>query len=123
MSDVIRPPANIAPYIDVLGVDGTIDFLLEFGGAELYLAANPKGRSRLAKKIGVEKAAQLAAAAEYFPRRVPTAKPFIAAVWRSRGLPVAEIARRLHSSDVAVRGWLKKAAASPKTDPRQLPLL
>lgn len=118
----VYPPAHIAPYVEVLGTDMAIEFLLTFGGAELYLAANPKGRSRLAQLVGRERASALAQAAEHLPRRVPTAKPWVAAVLKSKGLPVAEIARRLHVTDVTVRAWLKKVAAPEEVNPRQLRL-
>lgn len=103
-----RPPAHIQPYVDVLGVADTIRFLLAFGGAELYLTTTPKGRSRLAQMFGLEKAAAVARAAEHLPRRVPTAKPWIAQVWSAQDQSVADIARTLHVSDVTVRGWLKR---------------
>lgn len=103
-----RPPAHIQRYVDVLGVPDTIRFLLAFGGAELYLTATPKGRSKLAGMFGVETAAAIARAAEHMPRRVPTAKPWIAQVWAADGLAIAEIARTLHVSDVTIRGWLKR---------------
>lgn len=118
------PPAHIRPYVDVLGVEGAVAFFLEFGGAELYLTPTPKGRGRLAEFVGLEKAAKLAVASNRMPRRVPTSKPWIAAVMKSKGLSVAEIARKLHSSDVAVRGWLKKFGMTRAYDHRQgqLPL-
>ena len=107
-----RPPAHIQPYVDVLGVADAIRFLLAFGGAELYLTTTPKGRSRLAQMFGIEKAAAVAEAAEHMPRRVPTAKPWIAQVWHSEGKSVADICRTLHVSDVTVRGWLKRRLES-----------
>ena len=124
MTDTPKPPAHIALYVDVLGVDGTVDFLLEFGGAELYLTATPKSRNRLAQFVGTEKAIELAKVSERLPKRIPTAKPWIAAVLKSKGLPTAEIARKLHSSDVSVRSWLKKSGMGPALDQRQgmLPL-
>lgn len=120
MTGTPPPPAHIAPYVHVLGPELAVRFLLSFGGAELYLAANPKGRSRVAGLVGVEKAAALAG--EFLPRRVPTAKPWIATVWRSQGLPVAEIARRLHVSDVTVRNWLRRAAPVAAPETRQMRL-
>jgi DNA-binding transcriptional regulator YiaG len=117
------PPAHVAPYVSVLGTADAVTFFLTFGGAELYLAANPKGRSRLAALIGAERASALARISERLPARVPTAKPWIAAVWASEGLPKSEIARRLHVSDVTVRGWLKRPAANAVPDPRQPRLL
>ena len=125
MSDLPRPPAHVEPYVRILGVEGAITFLTHFGGGELYLPRTAGGRNPVAPLLGAEAAMALGQAADRLPRRVPTAKPWIAAVWRAQGLPVAEIARRLHASDVAVRGWLKKACAkSPpaKRDPRQIPL-
>ncbi|RJG46458.1 helix-turn-helix domain-containing protein [Mesorhizobium sp. DCY119] len=105
----IPVPANVEPYVRVLGIDLTIAFLTEFGGAELYLARMPQGRSRVARLVGRDKAAALAEAAERLPRRVPLAKRWIAEVYWSKGLSTAEIARRLRSTDVSVRGWLKPA--------------
>lgn len=122
MSDP-RPPAQVEPFVRVLGTDDAIRFLMTFGGAEMYLPRSPKGRSRLAQAFGRDKAEALAAAAEHLPRRIPLAKPWIARVWSSRGLPVAEIARRMHTSDVTVRRYLRAAEdgePSPQTD--QLPL-
>ena len=127
MTEFPVAPAHVDPFVVVLGVDLAIEFLLCFGGAELYLTANPKGRSALVELVGMEKAAALATAAEFLPKRIPLAKPWIAAVLKSKGLPVAQIARKLHASDVAVRGWLKRASepgggGDPATDTRQLPL-
>jgi len=117
-----RPPAQVAPYVEVLGVDGAVEFLLAFGGAELYVAANPKGRGEFERRFGSARAAALAAVAERLPRRVPTAKPWIAQVLRTQGLPVAEIARKLHATDVSVRAWLRRAVPGDAPDRRQLRL-
>lgn len=92
---------------------------MTFGGADLYLTPTPKGRSRLAGLVGHAKAAELAEAAAHLPRRIPTAKPWVAAVYRAQGLPVAEIARKLHVSDVTVRAYLKRYGASGATSSRQ----
>lgn len=123
MSEPPRPPAQLAPYVEVLGVSDAIRFLLEFGGAELYIAPSPKGQSRLVQLIGLERAEALGRRADRLPRRVPLGKPWIAAVWAAQGLPCAEIARRLHVSDVTVRRWLGGAMRpNPSYDPRQLDL-
>ena len=114
------PPAHVAPYVEALGVDGTLAFLEAFGGADLYVPATPGARSRLAEVVGAEAAQALAERADRLPRRVPLGKIWRAQVLRARGLPVAEIARKLSASDVAVRRWLKRG---PPRDPRQLPLL
>lgn len=119
MTDLPKPPAHIAPYVDVLGTEGAIDFFLTFGGSELYLSATPKGRSQLVEKLGRRKAEELAKAIGHLKVRIPTTKPWIARTWRAKGLPVAEIARRLHMTDVSVRRWLQSAPVDSGRDPRQ----
>ncbi len=118
MADAPPVPANIAPLVDVLGVDGTVRFLLFLGGAELHIARHPRPRSRLVQVVGAEKAQQLADVSHLLPTRIPVAKPWLAATLHAKGLPVAEIARTLHVSDVSVRSMLRRAEA----DTRQLPL-
>ncbi|MDO5641964.1 MAG: hypothetical protein Q4G26_06170 [Paracoccus sp. (in: a-proteobacteria)] len=57
---------------------------------------------------------------------MPTAKPWLAKVFRWQGLSATEIARKMHVSDLAVRGWLNKAdarKAAPAPDRRQLLLI
>ncbi len=104
-----RPPAHVQPYVDALGAELAVRFLLHFGGAELYIARDPKGGSELAEVLGMPAARALSALAErtVLPRRVPTAKPWIARYLKTTaGLSHAEIARKLHASDVSVRRWV-----------------
>ena len=115
-----RVPAHLQPYVDALGEADAIRFLLAFGGAELYVPRDPKGQSRVARELGLDVARKLSEAQDRLPRRVPTAKPWIARFLRSReGLSVAEIARRLHTSDVTVRKYLNGDDPAPVHDPRQ----
>ncbi|SOC19551.1 hypothetical protein [Rhodobacter maris] len=122
MTESPRPPAHVEPYVRALGIDAALDFLLAFGGADLYIPATPNGRSRLVAEIGREGAERLAAIAHTLPKRVPTAKPWIAQVLASRGLPKADIARKLHSSDVSVRRWLSGHHSPRDENDRQLRL-
>lgn len=115
-----RIPAHLQPYVDALGEADAIRFLLAFGGAELYVPKDPKGQGRVARELGIEVARRLSEVSDRLPRRVPTAKPWIARHLRStEGLSVAEIARRLHTTDVTVRKYLNGATVSPLNDPRQ----
>lgn len=102
-----RPTAQIAPYVEILGVDLTIDFLLAFGGAELCIPADPKGKGQLEALIGYDRAKRLGENLHRLQRRVPLAKRWTAQVLRAKGYSVNDIARRLHVSDVSVRKWLK----------------
>lgn len=124
-----RPPAHVAPYVEVLGHDLTVAFLLEFGGARLYWARDPKGRSEAEALIGPEKLRDLGRVWGGEVSRVPTARVWLAHALHARGLPVNQIARRLHVTDVAVGKYLRRApdnssAPQPQRrgDDRQLSL-
>lgn len=108
----LRVPAHLHPYVETLGVDRAVEFLLEFGGGTYYLAADPKGNSEVARWLGTDDGARLVArlrsAAAHPYLRIPVAKPWIATVMRSRGATIQAIARKLHATDTSVRGWLHK---------------
>ena len=122
MSNRPRPPAHVEPYVRILGYEGAVAFILEFGGAEIYLPMTRTAaeRSPVAQHLGVDAVIALAIAG--LPRRVPTAKPWLARVFWSEELRVQEIARRLHVTDVTVRKWLSDAQGLRRADDRQLPL-
>lgn len=122
MTDRIRAPAHIQPYIDVLGVDGTVKFLMTFGGAELSLRENPRN-GKLVQLVGHEKAVELASVAGHLPRRIPLAKPWLAQQLNQQGHGIAQIARLLHVSDVSVRAYIKPYGKRSAPDPRQYNLI
>jgi len=103
-----RPPAQIAPYVEILGPELTVQFLLSFGGAELYIPQNPKGRSRLEALIGCHKVKALANSDHLLQRRVPLANPWVAACLHYQGIATNEIARKLRITDITVRKYLKR---------------
>jgi hypothetical protein len=119
MTALARPfpkaPAHVQPFADVPEYELTLTFLLTFGGGELSLAKDPKGGGKLEALVGLELAAALAARAatdRRMQRRIPAGEspgqPWTAAMLAWQGRSTAEIARRRHASDAAVRGWLKK---------------
>ncbi|HFQ15871.1 MAG TPA: helix-turn-helix domain-containing protein [Rhodobacteraceae bacterium] len=101
------PPAQVAVYADVIGPARTVDFLLAFGGAEMAIPKSPGKNSMLAHVVGIENARKLSANAHRLPKRVPLAKKWLTQSLAMQGLPVAQIARTLRTSDVSVRKWLK----------------
>lgn len=111
MSNVARPmpkpTAQVAPYVEALGPGATVLFLLAYGGAELYLAHDPKGRASHAALLDKDQAKALAAVAHRLPKRVPLAKQWLARMLHWQGQSGAGIARTLRASDVSVRKWLK----------------
>lgn len=118
MTDLPPPPPSIYDYHRVLGPDLTCQFLMRFGGAELFLSPTPQGKSEVEKLIGAEKVRELAELG--WPRRVPLAKRWLAQYLRATSdLSQAEIARRLKTSTVSVRSYLKPVGSA---DPRQMPL-
>lgn len=116
-----RPPAHVQPFVEALGTDAAVRFLLHFGGAELTISLNPRD-GELVEVLGQEGARALAAlsARTALPRRIPTAKPWLARVLKSQGLSHAKIARRLHVSDVAVRRYVAGAGAHDQGGPSDL---
>lgn len=102
-----RPPANLDCFVQVLGYQLAIEFFLTFGGAEMYIGANPKGRSAVEALIGRDKLERLI---ERLPNprfRVPLAKKWTAQVMCWQGHSSANIARTLRVTDTTVRGYLK----------------
>lgn len=100
----IRPPAQIAAIVEILGQDDAFDFLYDYGGAPIYLAGNPGARNPLVKRFGRERVIRLSEAlggpGNFY---VPVAKSWMMRVLASRGLGRFEIARRMRVSHVSVR--------------------
>lgn len=121
-----RPPAHVQPYVDALGAATAVEFFLRFGGAELYIPRDPKGGSELAATLGMPAARALAALADrtVLPRRVPIPKAWLARYLKiTGGLSHAEIARRLHWTDVSVRRAIAGLGERLAEDPCQPRLL
>lgn len=105
-----RVTAQVEPYVRVLGVDLTMQFLLQFGGAELYLSNDPKGQSAVEALLGYDKAKDLAARPSLtMQRRIPLAKRWLAKMLDWQGHSASHIARTLRVTDVSMRRWLKDA--------------
>lgn len=106
------PPAQMAPFVQVLGIEDAIRFILAYGGAELVFANNPRDDNELVRMFGRDRAEALAGL--IVPRRVSLLKPWLSRYFHAQGYSVARIARTLRVSDTAVRGYLRRAVASPE---------
>ncbi|MBK6466489.1 MAG: hypothetical protein IPF96_06125 [Rhodobacter sp.] len=74
-----RTTAQVAPYVECLGHELAVRFLLDYGGAELYLASGPKGRSAVEALVGPEAVARMADHYQLGQRvRVPLARQWLA---------------------------------------------
>ena len=71
------PTAQIAPFVQVLGIEEAICFILTYGGAELDIWRNPRDSNALVQMLGREAVEALADLT--VPRRIPLAKPWLAA--------------------------------------------
>lgn len=100
-----RPTAQVAPYIEAMGAETTVTFLLAFGGADLVIADDPTHRAAYVRLIGQDNAKALATVAHSLPRRVPLAKKWLAEMLRWQGNSTAQTARTLRVSEVTVRRW------------------
>lgn len=114
MSTENRPPAppptaQIAPIVQVLGIEEAIRFILAYGGAYLDIRNNPRETNQLVQMFGRE-AVEALAGLTALPRRIPLAKPWLSAYFHAQGLSTAQIARKLRISDVSVRNHLRRAA-------------
>jgi hypothetical protein len=107
-----RPPAQVLPYFETLGLELTVTFLLTFGGADLYLAADPKGKSEVEALIGAANLAALAARRNapksVMQSRVPLAKRWLTEVLNWQGYSNAAIARKLRITTNTVGRYLAK---------------
>ena len=103
-----RPPAYLAPYVEVLGGDLAIEFLLAFGGADMTFP-NDAERAKdgaAARMVGGKRLVALADRLCATRARVPLGDRWLAAALQAKGFSIAEIARRVRKSDVTVRSWL-----------------
>ena len=56
---VPRPTAQVQAYVDAMGAEMTVTFVLSYGGAEMHVANNPCGRSSHERLIGRDAARRL----------------------------------------------------------------
>jgi hypothetical protein len=109
--------------VNALGAERAVRFLLAFGGADLYIAKDPKGAGMAVEVIGLEGLRALADIRDRLQSRVPTGKNWIARyLYVVEGQTKAEIARTLHVSTVSVNRWLVEDQKLNVIDPRQRPL-
>nr|WP_278437068.1 transposase family protein [Brucella anthropi] len=108
--DELRPPAQIAVFVDVLGLELTIEFLLAFGGSPIQLSARPQAGSLLSEILSLEQISALAKKTGGGWHRVPTCKPFLCSYFSAKNMSVSAIARKLHITDTTVRSMIRREA-------------
>lgn len=111
-----RIPANVRPYVEALGVDDAVRFLLKFGGSEIYLPSGEpckrNGEDSMAVRlIGAEKVMALSEqlGGGYF--KVPLANRWIGETLYMNGRKCAEIARMVRADVSTVSRWINARPA------------
>jgi hypothetical protein len=104
-----RIRAQIEPFVREVGVETFAEFMMEFGGARVYLSSRPKN-SKVTKRFGYEVAIGLWRAMKsnhgsFIP--IPMDRVFLCRYLRSTGLKINQISSRLRTSEVTVRRCLK----------------
>jgi len=101
---MIEVPENLQPYVDAIGEDLTLKFIMRFGGSPVYLSPDPKSDSDVVEVIGAD---GMKALAKLFGRgqigRVPIAREWTVRKLRAEGMSVLAIARELRVADETVR--------------------
>ncbi|AVL53266.1 helix-turn-helix domain containing protein [Roseobacter denitrificans] len=90
-----------------MGVETAIEFLLNFGGAEIHLTTKPSRGGMVERVIGYEKTKRLVEVSINSKHRVPLANKWLAQCLYCQGLSIAAIARRVRRSDTTVRKYLR----------------
>ena len=101
-----RPPAHVEPFVEVLGPQLALAFILRLGGAPIYAARDPRGRGLAERLIG------RAHLTELHNRlgtciNVPIANGWVVLSLHSEGKSAGEIARTARLSVRTVYHYLK----------------
>ena len=115
-----KAPAQIAAIVEALGVEDAVEFVLNFGGAELHISKDPRRENLVTQKFGLQKAQALGKVADRIPSRIPIPKRWLAQYFSAKGLTQAQIARKLHTTDVTVGRYL---GTRKQPDPQQTSFL
>ncbi len=101
---MIEIPENLQPYVDAIGEDLTLKFIMRFGGAPVYLSSDPRSDSDVVAAIGVEAMKSLAKVLGPGQiNRVPIAREWTARKLKVQGWSTLSIARELRVTDETVR--------------------
>jgi hypothetical protein len=112
-----RVPANVEPFVRLVGADNTVKLILALGGAQVYLPKQIGGKSgaKLVDLIGRDAAVRLCRVHGSRVERFPLSPVFVARHLKGQGAAISEIARVLHRSDKTIRGYLRiQDAHSPR---------
>lgn len=105
------PPAHVAPYVEALGFELAIEFLIRFGGSKVYYAKNPRN-SAVVELVGVDRAKMLYEKFYGLDGKVPLANHWLAECLAFEGYSKTATARRLRVTHSALNNWLNSPPSS-----------
>lgn len=119
-----RHPAHLDPFVEELGPELAVRFLIEFGGARLYFPDDPKGKSRAEQLIGADALRRLGQRMSQNRAEIPMARTWLIQALAAEGKGTSEICRLLRVTARTVRSARKdmKALPAPSTELSELPL-
>ncbi|KHQ53003.1 hypothetical protein [Mameliella alba] len=104
-----RHPAHLDPYIEVLGPELAVSFLVMFGGAPLYFPDDPMGRSSAEHLIGAVRLRELGQRMPSNRVAIPMPKNWLIRALHAEGLSMPQICRTLKTSHSNVKRTLREA--------------
>jgi hypothetical protein len=114
-----RHPAHLDPYIEVLGHELAVTFLIAMGGCRARFPSDPGGRSYAEALIGPEALRELSRRMPSEIREIPFPRSWLIRALHAEGMTHGQICRALKTSDRNVRETLADRSWSPA---RQEPL-
>jgi hypothetical protein len=104
------PPGTLAPLLDAIGEDALVLLLEKRGGTQINIRERLSPHEGLGAELGLDQAAcdrmQPLASHKF---RVPLCRPYLAKLYKWRGLSYTQIALKLRVTDRAVWGILHDA--------------
>lgn len=98
-----RHPAHLDPFVEELGPELAVRFLIAFAGCTLYFPDDPKGRSRAEGLIGAERLKVLGQRMRSNRAEIPVPRTWLILALTAEGKSTAEICRALKVTATTVK--------------------
>ncbi|MBY6117443.1 helix-turn-helix domain-containing protein [Mameliella alba] len=119
-----RHPAHLNVFVEELGPELAVRFLIQFGGARLYFPDDPKGKSQAEALIGANALRRLGQRMLQNRAEIPTGTTWVIQALAAEGKGTSEICRILRVTARTVRSARKamKVLPPPTNELPELPL-
>ncbi|MEO0632907.1 MAG: hypothetical protein AAFY52_02085 [Pseudomonadota bacterium] len=104
----LPPPCDAAEtYVELLGEQTALAFILEFGGSEVFIPEKPRGKGMVEAIVGYEGMKALRHASFEASFRIPLANKWVAQCLHVQGHSINAIARRMRMTTNTVSKYIK----------------